>query len=143
MSTPAPGTAEGPAPARAPRGLLDTIRMLRASGGALLDQAAMYADLLCIEWTEEKQRLQQVLLTTLFGFACLLCSLLFAGALVLATTWDTAWRIPSAALLVGFYLTGLGLAWYRLHGLAARSDRAFAATREELAADIELLRSKL
>ena len=84
-----------------------------------------------------------MLLTSLLGFACLLCSLLFIGALVLALTWDTALRVPSALLLVTIYLTGFGFAWHRLQGLSARSALAFAATREELAADAALLRSKL
>ncbi len=143
MSTAAPATDIGPAPDTSPLGVLDTILLLRTASPALVDQLGMYAQLVRIEWAEEKRRLLQMWFTALVGFACLLCGLLFTCALVLAFTWDTAWRVPSTLLLVGAYLTGLGLAWWRWQALAARGDQAFAATREELAADVELLRSKL
>lgn len=130
-------------PDPAPLGLLETIRVLRAASAAMFDQLLLYTELVRVEWTEEKRRLLQMWLTGLFGFACLLSCMLFTGALVLAVAWDSAWRIPSALLLVALYLTGFGLAWHRFHALAARSALAFAATREELAADVELLRSKL
>lgn len=142
MSTPSP-TETGPTPQAAPLGLLETIRLLRAASAALFDQTLLYAELVRVEWAEEKRRLLKMALAALFGFACLLCSLLATGAMVLASTWDSAWRIPSALLLVAVYLTGFGLAWLRLHRLSARSAQAFAATREELAADAALLRSKL
>jgi len=143
MSTAAPAIDSAPAPDPSPRGLLDTINLLRTAGPAVFDQLAMYAQLARIEWAEERRRLLQVWLTGLFGFACLLCGLLFAGTLLLALTWDSAWRLPSALLLLALYLTGFGIAWYRFNALVARSGQAFAAMREELSADVALLRSKL
>lgn len=144
MSTPAPASDERPA-ADPPSllSLLDTIRNLRRSSGALFDQLLLYTDLVRVEWAEEKRRLQQMLLTSLLGLAFLHCSLLATGALVMALAWDSAWRIPSALLLLALYLIGFGIAWARLSALSARSSQAFAATREELSADVELLRSKL
>lgn len=141
MSTPVTevGTAEG----GPPKSLLETIRLLRLASPALLDQLAMYAQLARIEWMEEKRRLLQLWLAGLAGFACLLCVLILTGALVVTLTWDGPWRLPSVLFLLGFYLAGLAFAWHRLTALSARSGQAFAAVREELTADIELLRSRL
>ena len=122
---------------------LDVVRLLRSAGGALLVQALLHGQLARIEWQEEKQRLLQMLAITLLGFACLLCVLLFAGGLVLATAWDTAWRLPALAGLVLLYTGATALAWRHFRKLAALGDRAFAGLRAELAADAALLRSNL
>jgi hypothetical protein len=73
----------------------------------------------------------------------LLGGLLFAGAFLLAATWDTAGRLPAVAGLVLFYGAATALAWRRFQRLAALGDHAFAGLREELAADAALLRSNL
>jgi uncharacterized membrane protein YqjE len=122
---------------------LDAVRMLRSAGAALFTQAAMHGQLARLDWAEEKTRLVQVLLVGLIGFAGLLCVLLFAGALVLAFSWDTAYRIQAAIALVVAYGLIAGFAWSRLKVLSARGSQAFAATRAELAAALALLKSKL
>lgn len=143
-----PHSAEAPA-AEQPRtdpidlSLLAVLRLLRSAGQALLAQAALHGQLARVEWAQEKNRLTQMLLLTLLGFAGLLCLLLLVNALVLALSWATPYRIPT---LLGLLLAhGLGclLAWRRLRTLAARSSQGFAATRAELAADIALLKSAL
>jgi uncharacterized membrane protein YqjE len=122
---------------------LDVVRMLRSAGAALFTQAAMHGQLARIEWAEEKTRLSQMLIVGLICFASLLCVLLFAGALVLAFSWDTAYRIHAAVALIIAYALVAAFAWGRLKALSARGSQAFAATREELAADLALLKSKL
>lgn len=122
---------------------LDVVRLLRSAGGALLVQAFVHGQLAHIEWQEEKQRLLRLLAVTLLGFACLLCVLLFAGGLLVAATWDTAWRLPAFAGLVLFFAVALALAWRRFQRVAALGDQAFAGLRQELAADAALLRSNL
>jgi uncharacterized membrane protein YqjE len=122
---------------------LDVVRMLRSAGAALFTQAAMHGQLARIEWADEKARLLQMLVAGLVGFAGLLCVMLFAGGLVLAFSWDTAYRIQAAIALVVAYGLITGFAWSRLKALSARGNQSFAATREELAADLALLKSKL
>ena len=122
---------------------LDAVRMLRTAGGALFTQAAMHGQLARMDWAEEKTRLLQILLAGLIGFAGLLCVLLFTGALVLAFSWDTAYRAQAAVALVVVYGLLAGFAWSRLKALSARGSQAFAATREELSADLAMLKSKL
>jgi uncharacterized membrane protein YqjE len=135
VSEPAPGfTAFNP---------LDALRMLHSAGGALFTQATLYGQLAKVEWAEEKGRLFQMLALVLLAFACLLCTMLLVGILVLVFSWDTPYRTPAALALIAAYVSAIGIAWYRLKILTARSSQVFAATRAELAADIALLRSKL
>ena len=61
---------------------LDAIRVLRPAGGVLLDQAILHGELARVEWAQEKERLLKMLASTLVGYMCLLCTLLFAGSLV-------------------------------------------------------------
>lgn len=122
---------------------LDAIRLLRSAGGALFAQAGLHGQLARVEWAEEKIRLTKMLIATLAGFACLLCCLIFAGVLVLALTWETEYRIAAILALGIVYGIGALIAWLRLRALSALSEQAFAATREELAADIALIKSKL
>ena len=123
--------------------LLDTVRILRSASGALSVQALLHGQLARIELEEEKNRLLKMLAATLLGFACLLCVLLFAGALVLAATWETRYRIEACAGLVILYGIGTAAAWRRFQAWSAQSDQTFAASREELAADAALMKSSL
>lgn len=122
-------------------GPLDAARTLQAAGAALLTQAQLHGQLVDIEWQEEKHRLLRMLAITLLGFGCLLCTLLFAGGLALAATWETPYRVPTLAALVILFGSGTVAAWRRLQAQAALGRQSFAASREELAADIALLKA--
>lgn len=122
-------------------GPLDAVRVLQAAGGALFAQALLHAELAGVEWEEEKNRLARMLAIALLGFACLLCTLLFAGALALAATWETPYRVPMLAALVLASGSGTFAAWRRFRAHAALGSRSFAASREELAADVALLKA--
>ena len=122
---------------------LGAIRVLRSAGGALFDQLALHGQLAQVEWIEEKNRLLKMLVGAVLGFACFLCIMLSVGALLLALYWETVYRIPAAAAVVGLYGLGAGFAWHRFTALSALSGQSFAAARVELAADLALIRSKL
>lgn len=119
------------------------MRLLSSAWPALLAQGALHGQLARVEWAEEKQRLLRMLALSLFGLACLLCALLLLNGLALALSWDTAYRIPTLLALIIAHALGAVVAWRHLRRLSARADQAFAATREELAAVITLLKSKL
>ncbi len=121
----------------------DVIRILHSAGGALFTQAGLHGQLVRVEWEAEKDRLLKLLVTALLGYAGLVSAMLFTGALVIAVSWDTAYRIPVALLLIAVYFLGTAFAWHRFKLLMALGAQAFAATREEFAADIALLRSTL
>lgn len=122
---------------------LDVVRLLRSAGAALFTQASLHGQLARVEWAEEKNRLLHMLVTGLLAFAGLLCVMLLVGALVLAFSWNSGYRIPAAIGLVVAYGLATGFAWSRFRALSARGSQSFAATREELAADLALLRSKI
>ncbi len=122
---------------------LDAIRLLRSAGGALFAQASLHGQLARVEWAEEKNRLMNMAVAALAGFAFLLCFLLFTGALLIAFSWETQYRMVTVAILVIIYALAAYMAWRRFHALSALSDQAFVATREEIAADIALIKSKL
>jgi len=119
------------------------LRIARTAGGALLVQAGLHAELLRIEWAEEKGRLQNMILAMLFGFACLLGLMLALGALLLSVCWDTSYRIPAAGGLMALYGLGIAFAWRRLQTQSGLGTQSFSASRTELAADVELLGSQL
>jgi uncharacterized membrane protein YqjE len=119
------------------------LRIARTAGGALLVQAGLHAELLRVEWAESKGRVQSMVLAGLVGFACLLALLLALGALALSVSWDTPYRVPAALAVVVLYGLGVVLAWRRLRAQARLGEQSFAASRTELAADMELLSSQL
>lgn len=120
---------------------LDAARMVHAAGGAMLAQALLHAELAGVEWEEEKNRLLRMLAIALLGFACLLCTLLFAGGLALAATWETLYRIPMLAALALLSGSCTFVAWRRFQAQAALGIESFAASREEFAADTALLKA--
>jgi len=122
---------------------LQLLGVLRSAGGAFIAQASLHAQLAQVEWQEEKQRLRSMVVFTLMGFACFLCLIFFTGALVLAISWDTPYRIPVFIGLILCYLAALIFAGLKLKTLAQQGDQSFAATRAEIAADIDLIKSAL
>lgn len=121
---------------------MDAVRMLHAAGAPLLaEQARLHVALAGVEWKEEKNRLLRMLAVTLLGFACLLCTLLFAGGLAIAATWETAYRLPTLAALAILFGGCTFAAWRRFQAQAALGSQSFAASREELAADTALLKA--
>lgn len=141
---PRPPTAlASPVTASAGISPLAVIRVLRSGGKAILGQAALYGELACVEWAEEKNRLTKMFVLGMAAFACLLGVLLFTGVLVMAISWDTPYRIPAVLAMMVIYAMGVGIAWHKVRALSASSGQAFAGTREEFAADIALIKSKL
>lgn len=122
---------------------MSVLRSVRSAGGALLDQARLHGELLELEWTQEKSRLRSMMTALLLGFACLLGLLFALGALLLSLYWDTPYRVPAVAALVALYGVATGLAWRQFQMQAELGAGSFAASRTELAADLQLLRSRL
>lgn len=122
---------------------LDVVRILRSAGSSLLTQAGLHGQLARVEWAAEKTRIAGMLIAAMIVFLGTLCTLLMAGALVLAFSWDTPYRVPAAVGLVLFYAACAGFGWMRFRQLSARGREAFAGTREEIAADLALIRSRV
>lgn len=122
---------------------LNAIRLLRSAGGALCSQAGLYGQLAKVEWEEEKVRLTKMLLVSVAMSIFLLCALLFIGLLVVVLSWDSSYRIHAIVGTIAVYAAGMGFSWQKLKNLSALSGQSFSATREEMATDLALIRSKL
>ena len=122
---------------------LDVVRVLRSAGPALLAQAGLHGDLIRVEWAAEKERIVRLVAAAFIALVALLCVLLTVGALVLAFSWDTPYRAAVAVGLVLVYAAVAAIAWQRFKFHTSRGSESFAATREELAADMALIRSHL
>lgn len=123
--------------------VLAAARVLRAAGGALWDQARLHGELARIEWIAERRRLARCAALAVLGGILLGCALAAGGALVVLVAWDTPLQWPVVVLLPFVYAGLAALALARLRRESARAGGAFAATREEFAADLALLRSRL
>jgi len=122
---------------------LDVVRVLRSAGSSLLTQAGLHSQLARVEWEAEKSRIVKMLVAAALVMIGLLCALLMAGALTLALSWETRFRIPVAIGVIFAYAALAGFAWHRLMAHSARGRDAFAGTREEIRADVALIRSRL
>lgn len=122
---------------------LQLLNVLRSAGGALFAQGALHAQLVSVEWEEEKQRLYHIFVLTLVGFACFICLVVVSSALAIALSWYTPYRIPVFIFLILAYLSALVWAGLRIKVLLALSSNSFSATKREIAADIALIKSAL
>ena len=122
---------------------MEIIQRLRSMAKIVFAQLELHGKLASVEWAEEKNRLQQLFAISILGFAFLLSALLFAGFFAVALSWATEYRLVTIAAVFALYSVGFGVCIYRISILAARGSNTFAATREELAADLALLRGQL
>jgi uncharacterized membrane protein YqjE len=122
---------------------MEIIKRLRSMAKIVLTRLELHGELISVEWAEERQRLQQLLAISLLGFIFLFCALLFVGIFAIALTWTSDYRIHTIAVMLALYTVGFGVCAYRFTCLAARGSATFAATREEVAADLALIRSQL
>lgn len=122
---------------------MEIINRLRSLAKIVLTRLELHGQLVGVEWAEERQRLQQLLAISVLGCVFLFCAFLFIGFLAIALTWASEYRIHAIAAILLFYILGFAVCAYRFVCLVARSSATFAATREEIAADLALLRSQL
>lgn len=115
----------------------------RSVGGALLTQATLHAELLGEAWLVEKDRLRGLAVASLLLATCLICTSLAVGALVVSISWDTAQRVPIVAGLLIAYGLATVAAWRSLSRQVLIRNEVLAASRDELAADLRLLRDNL
>ncbi len=122
---------------------MEIIKRLRTMAKIALTRLELHGQLVSVEWAEEKVRLQQLMIASLFGFIFLFCLFLFAGILAVALSWTSDYRTLTIAGVLAGYAVGLCLCAYWVIQIAARSSATFSAAREEIAADLALIRSQL
>lgn len=122
---------------------MEIIKRLRSMAKIAITRLELHGQLISVEWAEERQRLQQLLVISLLGFILLICALLFVGIFAIALSWATDYRIHVIGAMFALYILGFCLCVYKFSALIGRSSASFAASREEVAADLALIRSQL
>ena len=122
---------------------LSVIRLLRSAGGALLAQAALHSQLARVEWAEEKTRLTRIAIAAILGLLSALCLLLLSSLIVLALSWNTQYQLAVIAGVLLVYVLLLAVSARMLTQQIALGASTFAATREEIAADLAMLKARL
>lgn len=122
--------------------MLDVLGLVERLGGlakATFSQLELHSRLAKIEWAEEKSRLQRMCVFILVAVILLLCFLLLASTLTILLVWNTEYRLGIIAGLCACYALGFLICLYGFIKLSAQSSKRFAATRQEIAADIALI----
>lgn len=122
---------------------LGALRLLRSAGGALFAQAALHSQLARVEWAEEKIRLTRIAIAAIAALVSTICLLLLGSFVVLALSWNTPFQIHVIVGVLVVYLVAILLSIRALMQQIALGALSFAATREEIAADLALLKAKL
>lgn len=117
-------------------------RLLRSAGGALGAQMALHGQLAQLEWAIEKARWVKIAIAAFVLISTLFCLLLLSGIVVLALAWQTPYRLHVVACVLGIYALIAGLSLRSLSVQFALGASAFKATREEVMADIDMLRAR-
>lgn len=114
---------------------------LRALGATLLALVCARAELIAVELQEERLRARQKLVLVVVAALFLAMGMLLAAFLVVLLFWDTQ-RMLAASGVTLLYL-GIGAwAWLRLREMNHNSTPPFAATMNEFAHDLQLLRGQ-
>jgi uncharacterized membrane protein YqjE len=143
QGTNAETAVSAPKMARDRPGPMATLGILRAASGAICGQVALHAELASVEWAIEKTRLLKLAICGVIAMSFGLCLLLSTGALVLAFSWNTPYRVVVAISLIVLYVLAIFLALRRAQALSLQGGQSFAQTRAQMAADLALVRNAL
>ena len=122
---------------------LNAVHLLRSAGDAIFVQAGLHTQLARVELAEEKSRLTRMAIAGFIGFISAQCLLLSLGMMTLVLGSRTPYEIPIMTTILLCYLTLCTAAAYYFKRQAALGGASFAATRQEICADLAMLRAKL
>lgn len=96
-----------------------------------------------LEWLDQKQRLQQllVLLIAVTGFTVV--TLVLVSMAILVQFWDTPHRVMVAWVVAGVWLVAWCAAIIKLVSVARSTGSGFALTRRELSQDWRDIKERL
>lgn len=101
---------------------------------ALLGTVRTRAELVTVEFAEERARLGQQLAFLIAGLGCLLFAVLFVAVGVIAWYWDTYRMASIVGVIVVFIAAGAACLWWR-SSVARAAPSPFAASLAELEKD--------
>lgn len=100
-------------------------------------------DLVRLEWQDQKQRLQQMLVLTIVVAGLTVVALIMLSLAVVVHFWDTPQRVLVAWLVAGVWTVGWVATLATLVSVAQRAGSGFALTRQELAQDWRDIKERL
>lgn len=100
-------------------------------------------DLARLEWQDQKQRLQSLLVLTILVAGLTVVALIMLSMAVLVHFWDTPERTLVAWIVACAWLAGWAAALLSLVSVAQRARSGFALTRRELAQDWRDIKERL
>lgn len=100
-------------------------------------------DLIRLEWAEQKQRLQQLLVLTILVGGLIVVSLVMLSMAILVQFWDTEHRVLAGWLIAGAWMLGWGGTLSALISVARRASTGFTLTSRELAQDWRDIKERL
>lgn len=114
-----------------------------SAADAFFVQVGLHAQLARVEFAEEKNRLTRMAIAGFIGFISAQCLLSSLGLILLVLGSRTPYEFPvMAAVLLGYISLCAGAA-HIFKRQAALGASSFAATRQEIFADLAMLRAKL
>ncbi|MCI5070319.1 phage holin family protein [Acidovorax sp.] len=96
-----------------------------------------------LEWQDQKQRLQHMLVLTILVAGLTVVALIMFSFAVLVHFWDTPQRSVVAWIVAGAWVAGWAVALGSLISVAQRARNGFALTRRELAQDWRDIKERL
>lgn len=100
-------------------------------------------DLVRLEWQDQKQRLQQMLVLTIVVAGLTVVALIMLSLAVVVHFWDTPQRTLVAWLVAGLWTVGWAVTLGMLLSVARRAGSGFALTCQELAQDWRDIKERL
>ena len=96
-----------------------------------------------LEWLDQKQRLQQLLVLLIAVTGLTVVTLVLVSMAILVQFWDTPHRVMVAWVVAGVWLVAWCAAIIKLGSVARSTGSGFALTRRELSQDWRDIKERL
>lgn len=96
-----------------------------------------------LEWLDQKQRLQQLLVLLIAVTGLTVVTLVLVSMAILVQFWDTPHRVMVAWVVAGVWLVAWCAAIIKLVSVARSAGSGFALTRRELSQDWRDIKERL
>ena len=96
-----------------------------------------------LEWLDQKQRLQQLLVLLIAVTGLTVVTLVLVSMAILVQFWDTPHRVMVAWVVAGVWLVAWCAAIIKLVSVARSTGSGFALTRRELSQDWRDIKERL
>ncbi|MBP8830971.1 phage holin family protein [Acidovorax sp. JHL-3] len=96
-----------------------------------------------LEWLDQKQRLQQLLVLLIAVTGLTVVTLVLVSIAILVQFWDTPHRVMVAWVVAGVWLVAWCAAIIKLVSVARSTGSGFALTRRELSQDWRDIKERL